>query len=314
MTPEPPSNKLHTTVSAVLLAYNHAHTIARAIESILAQSSPFDCVLVSDDCSTDNSVEVIERYAASDGRIRLIQPGRNLGMSANANFAVAHVETDYFAILHHDDLYMPDANGKWKAVLDGHPDIGFVYNAHYDEAGKRSFIDPHPNVRVDGNDFLARYLLPRWSSPVWGAAFVRKSAWDAVGGMKTEYGDIADVYLWMHLASRFAVGYVPEPLFQIFHDRPVDYPEEYRAFSWRRHGSLVRIHGDLRRVLLDQKQLSRSAFLWFRLRATALTVTWLAYAIFKRKWSMLANFKTYEAKYELFWVRFLPRLIEGLGF
>jgi glycosyltransferase involved in cell wall biosynthesis len=300
-------------VTAVLLSYNHAHTIGRALDSILAQTKPFDAILVSDDLSTDSSVDVISKYIDKNERVKLIQPPQNLGMSGNANFSVANIDTEYFAILHHDDVYMPDANRQWTQVLDRYPDVGYVYNAHYDANGVRSFVDPFPDGRVDGNAFLSTYLLPQWACPVWGSAFIRKSAWDAVGGMKTEYGSIADVYLWMELASHFAVGYVPEPLFQIMHDRPESYPEDYLAFTWSRHSALVRIHGDFRRHMMVQDRLSPASLFWFRLRATLLTTKWLGYAVYKRKWKMLRSFKTYRSEYELFGLRSVPRIMVKLG-
>jgi hypothetical protein len=131
--------------------------------------------------------------------------------------------------------------------------------------------------------------------------------------MKTQYGSIADVYLWMELASRYAVGYVPEPQFQILHDRPDSYPEDYLAFTWSRHSALLRIHGDFRRTLREQHRLSAADFLWFRLRATVLTVKWLGYAVYKRKWNLLRSFRSYEAKYELFGLRWAPGIMATLG-
>lgn len=303
-----------TRIAAVLLSYNHAHTIGRSIESILKQTEHFDVLLVSDDCSTDASVSVIRRYAGSDKRVRLIQPSQNLGMSGNANFAVSQVDADYIALLHHDDQYMPDAFRKWKNVLDTYPDVAFVYSGHLDENGNRSFIDPHDDLRVDGNDFLFRYLLPRWACPVWGSGFIRRSAWDAVGGMKTKYGSIADVYLWTELASRFAVGYVPEPLFQIFHDIPEDYPEDYIQFSWARHSNLINIHGDFRQSLAAEGRLTSLSFLQFRLRATMLTSKWLVYSIYKRKWKMLAGFGGYQVKYEIFPLRLLSEAMRAWAY
>jgi glycosyltransferase involved in cell wall biosynthesis len=286
-------------ITAIILSYNHGHVIGKTIESILAQDEPFLELIVSDDHSTDNTEAVVRRYSELDERIVFIRPERNMGMPGNANFAVSQARTEYIALLHHDDIYMKTAFSEWKAVLDKYDDVAYVYNASYDEYGGCSIIDPHPYRRVEGERFLFDYLLPRWASPVWGAAFIRKSAWDAVGGMKTRYGSIADVYLWMELAAKFAVGYVPKPLFQIMHDRPIDYPGEYSSFSWKRHANLINIHGDIRKELQKEGRLNGKDMLWFRLKASILTLKWICYAIIKNKTKMLQTIEQSKTPYDL---------------
>jgi glycosyltransferase involved in cell wall biosynthesis len=300
-------------ITAIILSYNHAHVIGRAIDSVIAQDESFSKLIVCDDNSVDNTEEIVGRYSRIDDRIEFVRTTENLGMPGNANYAVSLAKTEYIALLHHDDIYMKDAFSEWKAVLDEYSDVGYVYNAHYDEHGNCSFIDPHPTRRVDGERFLLEYLLPRWASPVWGAAFLRKSAWDAVGGMKTQYGSIADVYLWMELATRFAIGYVPKPLFQIIHDRPIDYPQEYTFFSWGRHANLIKIHGDIRRKLQEEGRLSDADMLLFRLRAMMLTMKWICYAIVKNNEKMLQSVEQAKTPYDLPYFDTLTKFLKSLA-
>ena len=73
-------------LSIVLAAYNGAETICAQLESILSQTRKPDEVLIFDDCSTDDTVETVRRFAAQydpDGAIRLIQNEKNQGWRAN---------------------------------------------------------------------------------------------------------------------------------------------------------------------------------------------------------------------------------------
>ena len=69
-------------VSICVLSYNHAHMLGRVLESILAQTYREFELIVSDDCSTDGSWDLIQGLAATDPEIRAIRTPENLGMAA----------------------------------------------------------------------------------------------------------------------------------------------------------------------------------------------------------------------------------------
>jgi len=89
-------------VSVCLLAYNHAALIEDSIRSALAQDETNFELTISDDCSRDNTWEILERIAKSDARVRPIRPPHNLGMAGNANFAVSQAKAPYVALLNHE--------------------------------------------------------------------------------------------------------------------------------------------------------------------------------------------------------------------
>src|SRR6185312_3833181 len=129
---------------------------------------------------------------------RVVQPARNLGMAANANFTVAQARGEYIALLHHDDVYSPNLLEAWAAVLDRHPTVGFVSNAYRDHRNGDVSVHPFQERNV-GADVLRENMLPIWGCPIRGTAMVRKRCWDAVSGMREEFGMLADVDLWMRL-------------------------------------------------------------------------------------------------------------------
>lgn len=279
-------------ISVCLLTYNHAHILESTIRSVLDQSVTGFELIISDDCSTDGTWEVITRLAQQDSRIRPLRTPRNLQMAGNANFAVSHSTRPYVALLHHDDIYRNDLLEKWGQAIDGDDDVTFVFNPY----GLENQADPPaemlPPSSFDGQWFLTTKLLPRWGCLVRGTAMIRRTSWDAVGGMRPEFSLLADVDLWMRLSRTGKVGYVPEPLITVRQDRPEDYPESYKGgtWSWPRQRILCEIHATNRLETLDRTTLGGFArWQYFRLRLARETAKWLTYAVVKRRWDMIED-------------------------
>ncbi|MDM9622498.1 glycosyltransferase family 2 protein [Rhizobium sp. S96] len=93
-------------VSFIIAAYNAAGTLAKAIDSALAQRGVSVEVIVADDCSTDETRAVAESYQAAD--VRLVALARNGGPSAARNAAIAAATGRWLAVLDSDDMVEPD--------------------------------------------------------------------------------------------------------------------------------------------------------------------------------------------------------------
>lgn len=115
-----PSSSL---VSIIIPAYNAAQTLPTAIESLLAQSHRELEIIVSDDASTDDTVQVAERYAAKDSRIRVLQSEINQGPYAARNHALDHCAGDYVTTHDADDWSHPRKLEIQVAHLDANPQI-----------------------------------------------------------------------------------------------------------------------------------------------------------------------------------------------
>src|SRR3954453_9924295 len=90
-------------VSVLIPTYNYARYLSEAIESVLEQEFQDYEVVIVDDCSQDESEEVIRRYAARDGRIRFHFNRPNLGMVANWNYCLSLARGEYVQFLFGDD-------------------------------------------------------------------------------------------------------------------------------------------------------------------------------------------------------------------
>jgi GT2 family glycosyltransferase len=239
-------------------------------------------------------------------------------MPGNANFAVAQTDRPYIALLHHDDIYREDLLEKWAGVLERHPDVGFVFNPYGKFESDYVYREAMPGECIPGSWMLDNYLLARWGCVVRGTAMIRRSAWGEVGGMREQYGLLADIDLWMRLAMRGPVGYVDEPVIVVRHARPSYYPDIYTAkeWSWQRQIYLYNIHAVNLLAYLPLTQLSGRLRWWrYRWRLNLETAKWLTYALVRKKWRMIETCPQSVTDYDFWWLRgyrVLLRAIHGL--
>ena len=92
-------------VSIITPAYNAAEYIVETIESVLAQTYPKWEMLIVNDCSKDNTVEIVQSYAAKDNRIKLINLKQNSGAAVARNTAIQNAKGRYIAFLDSDDIW-----------------------------------------------------------------------------------------------------------------------------------------------------------------------------------------------------------------
>jgi len=142
------------TVSIITPAHNSAQFISETIQSVLNQSiSDWEMIIV-DDYSTDNSVEIIQAFVEQDSRIKLIQLSENSGAAVARNTAIEAAQGRYIAFLDSDDLWLPDKLEKQLAFMQAH-NYPFTYAA-YDKIDENGQVFGHIGVpdKVTYSDLL----------------------------------------------------------------------------------------------------------------------------------------------------------------
>lgn len=129
----------HGLVSIVTASYNSADFIADTIKSVQSQSYSNWEMIITDDCSTDSSVEIIEKFAAEDPRIRLIRLNRNSGPGVCRNTSIRNAKGRFIAFCDSDDRWLPD---KLRAQLDFMVEKGapLSYTSYYNCDTKGNII------------------------------------------------------------------------------------------------------------------------------------------------------------------------------
>ena len=112
-------------VSVIITTYNRADILSRAVRSVLSQTFTDYEIIIVDDCSTDDTQEVIGRF--KDSRIRSFRHKRNRGASAARNTGIDNARGEYIAFLDDDDECTPNRLADSVSALDSKPHFGMVY-------------------------------------------------------------------------------------------------------------------------------------------------------------------------------------------
>lgn len=99
---------MKASVSIVLCTYNGAKYIREQLNSILAQTYPLYEIIVQDDHSTDNTVEIIQKYASRHNIIKVFQNDSERGVNGNFVSAMQRATGEYIAIADQDDIWETD--------------------------------------------------------------------------------------------------------------------------------------------------------------------------------------------------------------
>ncbi|MFW2161466.1 glycosyltransferase family 2 protein [Acinetobacter beijerinckii] len=118
-------------VSIIMPAYNASATISDSIESVLSQSYKQFELIVIDDCSLDNTKEIVERYVALDQRIKLISKDKNEGVAYARNNGIDHATGNYVAFLDSDDMWDTVKLEKQINVFLENKEISVVFSSYY---------------------------------------------------------------------------------------------------------------------------------------------------------------------------------------
>jgi glycosyltransferase involved in cell wall biosynthesis len=190
---------LNPSVSVVIPTYNGSAFIAEALASVFAQTLPPREIIVVDDCSTDDTCEIVCQFAIkSTVPCRLIRLDRNSGGPAKPiNVGIEAAKTPFIAVLEQDDVYLPTKLEVQSAILAGNPSLSAVVSArqNVDECGAvsndnalRDLAQNHAR-QFDGyhvfeNKVFLRFLLGEVGNAGIGgfpSLLFRKSVWQRKG-------------------------------------------------------------------------------------------------------------------------------------
>lgn len=192
-------------ISVVIPCFNRAHTIQRAIHSVLEQTSAVDEIIVIDDGSSDNSAELIEKEFPQVLLLR--QP--NEGVSSARNHGIDQARHDWIALLDSDDCWLPQ---KIEKVREAHKYHGEYVLYHSDEIwvrnGKR--VNAMNKHRKTGGWIFEQCLPLCAISP--SATVIKKSILQSIGRFDESLPACEDYDLWLRLCHRYPVFYIDEAL------------------------------------------------------------------------------------------------------
>lgn len=124
-----PGTRVPPRISVLTAVRNGERYLPSAIDSVLAQTEPRFELIVVDDESSDGTPSILEKYAASDGRIRIFRNSCHGGIATTRNVALEHCRAPLVAVFDADDVMMPTRLARQTAAFDAHPEIGMLGSA-----------------------------------------------------------------------------------------------------------------------------------------------------------------------------------------
>jgi Glycosyl transferase family 2 len=201
-------------VTAIVPTYNRAEYLGACLESLLAQTTPPQQLIVVDDGSTDGTPEVIRSFGDA------LEPLRqdNAGKAAALNLALSEARGDAVWIFDDDDVAVPEALELLAAGLRGGTEAGFAFGAHDSFSAPDAPVAPRaPAVAASLDlDDLFHGILTRRAYVFQAAMLVRRRCYEEVGPFDTTFPRAQDFDMLTRLAARYEATQVDAV---VFHQR-----------------------------------------------------------------------------------------------
>jgi glycosyltransferase involved in cell wall biosynthesis len=214
---------MNAQVAVIIPNYNHAPYLRQRIDSVLAQTIQDIEVLILDDCSKDNSCEIINEYAG-DSRITIHFNETNSGcVFKQWNKGLNWAKGKYVWIAESDDYSDPKFLETMVARLEQNPDIGLAFcdswrvcDGEITRARERwfgEFVNEYQSdFQCNGREYAARQMLFINTVPNASSVVFRRSVAQKAGSADETYQLSADWLFWISLLEHSDLAYVAEPL------------------------------------------------------------------------------------------------------
>ena len=214
-TPQKPSKP---KVSVYITSYNQKNFLVDAIESVLNQTFKPDQIIIADDCSTDGSQKIIEKYVRRYPEvIEAIYHDKNLGVVQTRIDALKRVKGDYITYLDGDDRFLPTKIEKEFSLLSMSKDALIAYSNNYyvDAAGNRIGVWVEGQLPPEGRVFCQTFGREFPKKSLFRMELINFQALKSVGFHDPQLSLYEDFDLRIRLSKHFPVAYYNEPLSEI---------------------------------------------------------------------------------------------------
>jgi glycosyltransferase involved in cell wall biosynthesis len=199
-------------ISVCVPVFNGGKYLFETLNSIIQQTYYDIEIIVSDNASTDRSVEIVEKLAKQDKRIRSLRSEKNRGYCKNIEKGIDESSGDIVCVFHADDIYEPDIVAKEYSVMQQDESIEAVFVrsdsfsetldrrtsfAVYDDLRKTSIYSPDHKAYIGGINEIGPLLLQKGNFFACPSMMARKEAYLKIGGYRETYTSNEDLDLWI---------------------------------------------------------------------------------------------------------------------
>lgn len=186
-------------VSVLMTAYNSEKFIEDAIASVLSSTYVNFELIIVNDCSTDTTESVCEKYISADTRVKYYLNEKNLGDYPNRNKAASYATGKYIKYLDADDIIYPHGLEVMVRAMEQLPSAGFGLCAQPDSD------KPYPILLSPKEIYLEHFSGHGHFYRAPGSSIILKEAFDKVGGFSGERM-IGDTDLWFKMAMYYPMA------------------------------------------------------------------------------------------------------------
>jgi glycosyltransferase involved in cell wall biosynthesis len=187
-----------TKISILMPVYNEERYIAEAIESVLAQTHRNFELIILNDGSKDHTLEIAQSYARRDSRVH-VESHENIGIGPTLNKGFALAANEWVALMHGDDVLMPNRLERNLVFLDEHPELAVAAGWYKNIDGEGRIVAKGELPLTTHEAVRKLYEANELISFMGCTALVRKSAVQAVGGYRPQFRVNEDADLWNRL-------------------------------------------------------------------------------------------------------------------
>ena len=210
-----------TRISIITASYNYEEYIGETIESVINQTFEDWEMIIVDDGSSDNSLEVIKKYCEKDSRIKLFQHenGANKGLCETVKLGIKKAQAEWIVFLESDDTLTPDYLEAKLDVAKNYPEVEFIFNdvkMFGDEKviAKLGRYFEHTKMVLDNKSYpadLKKYFNKRNLIPTFSVVMVKKELIEKID-FNVEFNPWLDWYLWSQIARNNKLYYLDKKL------------------------------------------------------------------------------------------------------
>jgi len=221
-------------VSICIPTYNGEKFLSDALSSVLSQTYQDIEIIISDDGSTDRTLEIAKSFQNQTSKDFIVISHRNYGLVPNWNFCIQHAKGKYIKFLHQDDVLEPDCVRDLVNIAEQDDEIGLVFSARglLMSAGAEndpSCMSDYQHVRdlhkswtelqtiQSGQKLLEDSNLFNWPINKFGeptTVLIKKEVFEKIGGFDAELCQLVDVEMWLRIMSQYKIGFADKVLSQ----------------------------------------------------------------------------------------------------
>lgn len=198
------------TFDVIVPAYNAAHYLPKALDSVVTQTFSDWRILLIDDGSRDNTPEIVAPYQEQLGDKLLYIRQENVGLPAARNTAIRHATAEFLALLDADDIWLPNRLQKTYERFQEVPQAGITYGfvARIDPDGEIIDYFKQRNAHAEGH--VAAFLYMRMLDLPCPTVTFRRSCVKETGGFDEALRASEDRDLWIRIGTRHEIALVSE--------------------------------------------------------------------------------------------------------